>query len=182
MNNYLLIIALLILYIATNKQCQGLSGINFKKINIYLVVIAALIIYIGIKDKFTPSKFTPTDIPGTQPTNTTITLQPEPNVYTLDTRMKWKDLPPVSPNVESSVVKDNIPASPDLYYSSGYDSNYYSIDAPTVENTNQLDYSGGTTKLIQIPLQYNVPYEPEQLRSQDILVTPYNKIKYGTNC
>jgi hypothetical protein len=33
--------------------------------------------------------------------------------------------------------------------------------------------------MIEIPLQMNYPNDNEQLRSQKILVTPYNKIKYG---
>jgi hypothetical protein len=74
-----------------------------------------------------------------------------------------------------------MPANGDLYYPNNYDSNYYTIGSSStdLENTNQLYYSGGTTEMIKIPLQYNVPYEPEQLRSQDILITPYNRIKYS---
>lgn len=34
------------------------------------------------------------------------------------------------------------------------------------------------TELLQIPLQSNDPYN-EPLRTQDILITDYNKIKYG---
>jgi hypothetical protein len=182
MNNYLIIIALLILYISTVKPCQDFSSFNLKNINYYLVIIAALVIFIGIKDKFT-SVFTPvtSNIPDVQPKTTYVPLKQVPNV--VDSRIKYSTLPPVAENVVSAVIKDTIPANPDLYYPGSYDSVYSSIDAPSdVENTNQLDYSGGKTQLIQIPLQYNDPYQPEQLRSQDILVTPYNKIKYGTKC
>jgi len=182
MNNYLIIIALLILYISTIKQCQNFSNFNLKTVNYYLVVIAILVIIIGVKDKFT-SLFTPvtSNIPDVQPKTTEVPLKEVPNV--VDSRINYSDLAPVAENVVNAVVKDKIPANPDLYYSGNYDSTYSSIDSPSdVENTNQLDYSGGKTELIQIPLQYNDPYQPEQLRSQNILVTPYNKIKYGTKC
>ena len=142
--------------------------------NVYLIIIALLILYIGISSscfknisKFTPVTSGIPDITDTKQ-NEPLPLRNSPNVYNFDTRMKYNYLPPVNPNVTQSVIVDNIPASPELNFFPG--------------NDNLLNYSGGETQLIQIPLQYNDPYEPEQLRSQEILITPYNRIKYGTKC
>ena len=44
------------------------------------------------------------------------------------------------------------------------------------------EYSGGYAELLKIPLQMNDPNNSEQLRSQNILITPYNRIKYSSNC
>ena len=49
-------------------------------------------------------------------------------------------------------------------------------------NGNLLTYSGGTTELLKIPLQMNEPNSYEQLRSQDVLITPYNRVKYSDKC
>ena len=75
---------------------------------------------------------------------------------------------------------NSIPTNNDLYTTQNYSTNDYDLNQPINNNTNQLNYSGGSTQLIKIPLQMNEPYN-EQLRSQEILITPYNKIKYG-NC
>jgi hypothetical protein len=66
----------------------------------------------------------------------------------------------------------------------------YLINTFTNENdmdftspANELIYSGGYTQLLKIPLQMNEPNSFEQLRSQDVLITPYNRIKYSnTTC
>ena len=92
------------------------------------------------------------------------------NVYQFDSRYQFPTMPPVNPMVSGSSVYDNIPVSPDL--------------DPSImgQQTNKLEYSGGSSKLIKIPLQYNVndSQNLEYLRTQDVLVTPYNKIKYGS--
>lgn len=95
------------------------------------------------------------------------------NVFQFDSRYKFPTMPPVNPMVSGSIVYSSIPVSPEL--------------DPSIigQQTNELDYSGGSSKLIKIPLQYNVDSDSEtqqfeQLRSQDVLITPYNKIKYGT--
>jgi hypothetical protein len=82
--------------------------------------------------------------------------------------------------VKGTVIKKQIPASPDLYFTQTYDTHNTLINSPPLESTNELYYSGGLNQLIQIPLQYNSPSDFEQLRSQDILITPYNRIKYST--
>jgi len=88
-----------------------------------------------------------------------------------ESRQNYPYNPPVNPNVMNSVIQTVVPSSSDLY-------------APFNEHenvsTNQLYYSGGTNKLIKIPLQVNDPTD-EQLRSQDILITPYNRIKYSSS-
>ena len=101
-------------------------------------------------------------------------------VYLNDTRYNYPLTPPVNPNVYKTEVINSIPVNTDLYTSQEYSTTDYILDQPTISNTNQLNYSGGSTQLIKIPLQMNEPFD-EQLRSQEILITPYNKIKYG-NC
>jgi hypothetical protein len=90
------------------------------------------------------------------------------DIHYLDTRYRYPTLPPVNPNIKKSILLKVIPANSDLYSPLG------NIGSPT----NQLEYSGGTSEIIKIPLQMNVPYD-EQLRSQEILITDYNKIKYS---
>jgi len=85
-------------------------------------------------------------------------------------------LPPVNTNVEKAKVITSIPASQDLYTKGN--EQYMVLDTEPEPNTNQLLYSGGSPQLISIPLQMNDPNENESLRSQQILVTDYNKIKY----
>ena len=146
----------------------------------YLVLM--LYIKYGYK-KQQQSNFTPVDsgIPAVEELPKPIVPKFEQNVYeTEDTRMMYPLLPPVNPMALQRVIKSDIPANPDLYSSQTYESSDYILDTPPTANTNQLLYSGGNTELISVPLQYNYPY-PEQLRSQPVLITPYNKIKYG-NC
>ena len=100
----------------------------------------------------------------------------EPNVYqTEDTRMQFSALPPVNPIVRKRVIIDSKPINQDLF--TPYFDNYSILDTPPTPNTNELNGNN----LIEIPLQMNYPNENEILRSQKILVTDYNKIKYG-NC
>ena len=156
-----------------------------KNINNYLILVAALLAFYVILMLYIRSSkqsFTPVDsgIPAVeQPPQLDIIL-PEENIYiTEDTRMQYPLLPPVNPMIRRRVIRDTIPANPDLYTSQTYTTNDSVLDTPSV-NTNELLYSGGETQMLSIPLQFNYPYN-EQLRSQDILITPYNKIKYG-NC
>ena len=138
-----------------------------------VIVVVLILILISQKSSFIPiplaskSKIvvTPDDV---LPTPT------EPfNVFQFDSRYQCPTMPPVNPMVSGSLIYDSIPVSPEL--------------DPSVigQQTNELDYSGGSSKLIKIPLQYNVDSDSEtqqfeQLRSQDVLITPYHKIKYGT--
>jgi Ca2+/Na+ antiporter len=147
-----------------------------------MVFYYCLIVYLKYLYKKQNSKFTPLDsgIPAVQNQEPPIVIKSEPNVYlTEDTRMKDPLLPPVNPMARKRIIKNVIPASPGLYSDQTYDTTDYILDVPPLQNTNQLIYSGGETQLIQVPLQYNEPYE-EPLRTQDILITPYNKVKYGT--
>jgi len=158
-----------------------------ENLNNYLFILAILLafyvsilVYLkyGFKQPFSPVE---SGIPAiTKPSQPTPLIY-EPNVYeTEDTRINYPYLPPVSPMVRQRVIRSVIPANSDLYTSQSYTSKESLLDTPETPDTNQLVYSGGDTQMISVPLQFNVPYN-EQLRSNDILVTPYNKVKYG-NC
>jgi hypothetical protein len=159
--------------------------------NCYLMIFicllgffAAMILYL----KFVYQKFTPVSsgIPAvTAPTTynpqiqgtTTPPLQKD--VHYLDTRYDYQYQPPVNPMVEQSVIYTSLPANEDLYTQGNYESKYPLLEQPPNGPTNQLNYSGGETQMISIPLQKNYPYG-DNVRSNDILITPYNKIKFGT--
>ena len=161
--------------------------------NIYLIIIGILIIVLGsmssacftnmFKSKFTPLNLNQgsENIPRVPEAYGTL---PKPfseiDTHNFDTRYRYPYNPPVNPMATRSVIKNEIPASPDLYFTQTYDSRNTLIDSPPVGSSNELYYSGGLNKLIQIPLQYNSPSEFEQLRSQDVLITPYNRIKYSS--
>ena len=157
-----------------------------ENLNDYLSIIASLLAFYVIvllflkymyKQTFTPVE---SGIPDVAHLPELIPLTAEPNVYeTEDTRMQYPLLPPVSPMVRDRVIRKDIPANSDLYSSQTYTTKDYVLDTPPTPNTNELVYSGGDTQMISIPLQYNYPFN-EQLRSNNILITPYNKIKYGT--
>jgi hypothetical protein len=139
--------------------------------NFYLLIIGILIIALALKVNC-KSKFTPVNIPdipvsqsAPQPYTENVfnydinSFQP----YIMDSRYIYPYNPPVNPNVFNSLVYETIPVQEPLFNETG---------------GNELNYSGGTTELIKIPLQYNVP-QNEALRTQDILITPYNRIKYS---
>ena len=159
-----------------------------ENINNYLIIIVGLMSFyvclmMYLKYRNRMSSFTPVSsgIPNVESEPGEIIMKPEKNIYeTEDTRMQYPLLPPVNPNVRNRKIVSDIPANPNLYSNQDYSSKEYLLDTPPAENTNQLVYSGGDTQMIKVPLQYNYPYN-EQLRSQDILITPYNIVKYG-NC
>lgn len=154
-----------------------------ENINEYLIIIASLLAFYFIFMMYikTTSKFSPVNIPATNTPPQEIVLNAETNTYeTEDTRMQLPLLPPVNPIARNTTVETYSPAQSGLYNDQTYETSDYLLDTPQNNNTNQLVYSGGETQLINIPLQYNYPYN-EQLRTQQVLVTPYNKIKYG-NC
>jgi hypothetical protein len=154
-------------------------------INIYLAIILILMVFfcsVIFYLKNQQSHFTPVEsgIPAVSKTPEVFYVKPEPNVYqTEDTRMEYPNLPPVNPIARQRIISRDIPAERDLFNNQEYGTTYYMLDTPPASDTNQLISSSGPDEMIKIPLQYNEPYN-EQLRSQDILVTPYNKIKYGT--
>ena len=150
-------------------------------INTIFIIAALLAVFYGIVLSYHASKFSP--ISSRMPDIVTepgpIKINYEPDIYkTQDTRMEYPYLPPVNPNAKNLAVLDTLGSPQGLFSNQGVDTKYSVLDTPAALNVNQLVYSGGTTKLIKIPLQYNDPYN-ERLRSQDILITPYNKIKYG---
>jgi hypothetical protein len=131
----------------------------------------------------TPQPFTPVSsgIPNITSMQNRPVIKQQPNIYeTDDTRMQYPLLPPVNPNVRNRLIKKSVNADPDLYNVQSYDTDKFILDTPSGQNTNQLLYSGGNATLLEIPLQFNEPFN-EQLRSQEILITPYNQNKYG-NC
>lgn len=160
---------------------------TMENFNNYLIIILALMVFYLVlmmylkhnKQNFSPVNSRIPDIVN-QPSYHD-EIQKQPDVYlTEDTRMSFPALAPVNHNAKNRIIENIKPASPLLYSTQPYDTNYYLLDTPPdILNTNELLYSGGETQLIKIPLQYNSPTN-EQLRSQDILVTPYNKIKYFT--
>ena len=146
------------------------------------IFYVAVIMYHCFSSKFnTVSKFNPVTsrIPDISTPPEPVKINYEPDIYkTQDTRMENPYLPPVSPNAKNLVVLEKFGSSQDLYSNQDPEIKYSVLDTPPAENVNELAYSGGDTQLIKIPLQYNEPYN-EQLRTQNILITPYNKIKYG---
>ena len=127
--------------------------------NFYLLIIGVLLIMLSLNMNC-KSNFSPMDV--SEPSNVVI---PEysPSViepYRLDTRYRFPTSPPVNTNVLETTLIDTFPGSAELYGSV----------VPNLLDNNEL---------IKVPLQYNVPYN-EQLRSQNILITPYNRIKYST--
>jgi len=158
-----------------------------ENINDYLFIILALVVFyfllmVYLKYGYKQTTFTPVEssIPDIEQKPKEINVVYTPNIYeTEDTRMKYPLLPPVNPMARNRTIKDVIPASTQLYNSQPYESTEYLLDTPPDTLTNELVYSGGDTQLISVPLQYNYPYD-ETLRAQDILITPYNKVKFGT--
>ena len=136
----------------------------------YLIILTSLLVFFSVIIIFLKKK--------QNMTKTKEIIQTPQEVYKLDTRYDYPLNPPVNPIVYKSVVLNSVPVSTGLYSNQEMDSNLLNENE---NNTNQLNYSGGTTQLIKIPLQFNEPYH-EQLRTQDILITPYNRIKYGMNC
>ena len=139
---------------------------------VFFIVILIFIKYFYRQN----SKFSPiiSKIPNIESQNYNIDLKAEPNVYqTEDTRIQFSALPPVNPMVRKGTIINSKPVNQDLY--TPYSGNFSVLDTPPTPNTNELN---GNT-MIDIPLQMNSP--DEVLRSQKILVTDYNKVKYG-NC
>ena len=129
-------------------------------INCYLKVILCLLSFfcaVLLYIKFKKSSLVPLPI----------STKMEKDVHMLDSRYQFPNSPPVNPITEYSQIISHITPNSDLF-TPFYENN----------NLNELNYSGGHTELIKIPLQMNEPNQYEQLRSQNILVTPYNKVKY----
>jgi hypothetical protein len=133
----------------------------------YLIIILILILII-VYFKYTKQDFTSVEED----------VEKNNQVYRLDTRYEFPTVPPVNPINYKTKLLDKIPVDKDLYSNQEYIEGYI-LDQNNNSMTNQLNYSGGTTQMIKIPLQMNEPYD-EQLRSQEILITPYNRIKYST--
>jgi len=146
----------------------------------YLFILISLVVFFYIITVYLKKKNSTFDETTLIENNQNIEQQ---QVYKLDTRYDYPLNPPVNPIAYKSVVLNSVPVSKDLYSNQEINSTGYILNENMNESidTNQLNYSGGSTQLIKIPLQFNEPYN-EQLRTQDVLITPYNKIKYGMNC
>lgn len=155
--------------------------------NFYFILLSALIVFFFVitvysksqSEQFSQLNSTPTPTPT--PNQNENENENSTNVYTLDTRFDYPTKAPVNPIAYKSVILNNIPADKGLF------SNQEMIETGYILNenqqsalVNQLETSGGNMELIKIPLQFNDPVN-EQLRSQEILITPYNAIKYK-NC
>jgi hypothetical protein len=124
--------------------------------NIYLLIIGVLLVLLSLKSDC-KSNFSPLNLPEANVNDNQNFAEP----YRFDTRYRYPYNPPVNSISLNTVLVSQVPGSADLYGSP--------------ENNLLTD----NMEIIKAPLQYNVPYN-EQLRSQDILITPYNRIKYST--
>ena len=144
-----------------------------ENINNYLLILAGLIAFFAVVVvylKFNYQRFTNVEdslspIQVVKPFNKDYLYTNFQDVQKEDTRYKWNYLPPANPVVNRSVRQTFVPASAGLSFCEE-------------NNSNLLEYSGGTSQLLSLPLQFNEPNN-EMLRSYDVLVTDYNRIKYG---
>jgi len=147
----------------------------------YLKITATLIAFFCIVIFYLKNKKSPFGDTQTEPLINNIKATVDVNK--LDTRYDYPLTPPVNPNVYKTQIVSVSPASSDLYSTQDYLINGYELNQNDNVQTNQLNYSGGSTQLLKIPLQFNDPFN-EQLRTQEVLITPYNRLKYNTtgNC
>jgi len=140
-----------------------------------IIVLIIGIVFILCYSKNKQSQFT--KLEQEQPIINKVKNNPE--VHYLDTRYDYPNVPPVNPNAYKTLLVSSIPANSDLYSNQGFNIDGYILNQDeNVDNTNQLEYSGGSTQILKIPLQMNEPFN-EQLRSQEVMITPYNRIKYN---
>ena len=159
--------------------------------NVYViwVVIFIVIVYLLFLF-FKKSKFVPINVPdipnqpNLKPVSPKIPILPSvpsENVHYEDSRYKYPLSPPVNPIVAKTVLEKKIEATNYTPINDLLNMPYSLVDNVTAQDTNELIYSGGKTELLKIPLQMNEPNSYEQLRSQDVLITPYNRIKYSND-
>ena len=159
-----------------------------KGINCYLGIIAILLVFfcmIVTYLRFNVGKFTPLpgvpDVENNNNTNKKVMFQELRDIHFYDSRYQYPYKPPVNPIVTKSILKYRVPVNQENNNEySVLDSDYSEYSGNS--NSNLLTYSGGTTELLKIPLQMNEPNSYEQLRSQDVLITPYNRVKYSDKC
>jgi len=143
----------------------------------YLILLASLIAFFCIIIFYT--KYTKNNLQSNFG-KSEVNNQEIDSVLPLDTRYTNPLTPPVYPNAYNTEVLNSVPVDKNLYTDQDFSTNEYILDEQKINYTNQLNYSGGSTQLIKIPLQYNEPHN-EQLRTQEVLITPYNRIKYSIN-
>lgn len=157
--------------------------------NVYLLwsLVFVVIVYLFYLF-FKKSKFVPTNIPDipdqpnlkrVSPLIPVLPSIPSENVHYEDTRYQFPYSPPVNPIVAKTVLEKKIEATNYTPINDLINTSYSVVGNTPVQDTNELIYSGGKTELLKIPLQMNEPNSFEQLRSQDVLITPYNRIKYS---
>ncbi len=137
----------------------------------YLIIIILLLLFFMYTTK---SSFSPIDIIDT--TNDRILPIEDNSIY--NSRIEYPYNPPVNTNIKGSfIINKKIPSS-DLYSNLAMVNGGKQLSPePMQQNINELNYSGGSSTILEIPLQYNYPTN-EILRSQKILITDYNKNKY----
>jgi len=143
----------------------------------YLILLASLVAFFCIIIFYT--KYTKNNLQSNFGISE-VNNQEIDSVLPLDTRYTNPLTPPVYPNAYNTQILNSVPVDKNLYTDQDFSTNEYILDEQKIGDTNQLNYSGGSTQLIKIPLQYNDPYN-EQLRTQEVLITPYNRIKYSIN-
>ena len=122
------------------------------------MLIGILIILLSLKQ--CKSSFSSITLPDVSNENAIVGNSDIYNVTNFDTRYTFPYNPPVNPMIMNTLLVNKIQGSSELF-------------GETADNL--LD----DQELIKIPLQFNDPYN-EQLRSQNVLITPYNRIKYST--
>jgi hypothetical protein len=159
-----------------------------ENVNYYLFLIAALMVFyylimLYIRHNYNRPKFSPLNLNLNQQEPTRVEKRVEKKEIHSgldlgDTRLEYPLLPPVNPMARNSKVKNVIKSDPGLYSVQSHNIlQGVDLEIPPATDTNELVYSGGSTQMIEIPLQYNDPYS-EPLRTQNVLVTPFNKSKY----
>ena len=93
-------------------------------------------LYIKYVYKPSQSNFSPVDsgIPAVEFLPEPTLIKFEPDLYiTEDTRMQYSTLPPVNPMVRNTQLKNDIPASPELFTGQTYDTNYSIFPSQTIQ-------------------------------------------------
>jgi hypothetical protein len=142
--------------------------------NFYLILLSALLVFFFVISVYSKSK----SENFSQLNEFSQLDQNQTDIYRLDTRYDYPTQPPVNPIAYKSVILNKVPADKGLFSKQEMIKDGMLLNENEQSTlVNQLETSGGNMELIKIPLQFNDPVN-EQLRSQEILITPYNAIKY----
>ena len=93
-----------------------------------------------------------------------------------DTRRVYPLVAPVNPKMlRNTRIIQSEPVSPYLFTRQEYSDEYYELDQPEIGYSNQLN---NNKAIFEMPLQIDNKTK-DFIRTQDIMVTPYNYIKYN---